>query len=1130
MKEYELSEDQRVFIESMRQPFAICQFLERGIVTLVVSDGFCELFGYRDRAHAYADMNKNMFKDIHPDDTARFTNAIIRFGAEGSKLDVTYRTKINDSSEYKTIRLNGECVRPDAELRLAHIWFTDEGTYSKGDGEGTLRKPHKAFRQESVDYANRYDYLTGLPNLTYFFELAETGRKVLLDQGKSPALLYIDLSGMKHYNHKYGFSEGDRMLRYFAKFLGGVFCADNCCHIGADRFAVISHEGGLEDRLNTLFAEWQHFGMEKHLPICVGIYQNQLEAVPVGLAYDRAKMACDTIKGTFSSSFNYYSSELNDRLEKQRYILENLDAALSNGWIQVYYQPIMRAINGRVCDEEALARWIDPKKGFLSPADFIPFLEDAGLIYKLDLYMLDTVLEHIKLKKANGFHVVPHSINLSRSDFDACDMVEEVRRRVDAAGVRRGSISIEITESIIGSDFDFMKTQVERFQALGFPVWMDDFGSGYSSLDVLQSIKFDLLKFDMGFMQKLDESDDGRIILTELMKMALALGIDTICEGVETEGQVRFLQEIGCSKLQGFYFSKPRPIDHVIEYHRAHQLSSYENPDETSYYELVCGVNLYDVGVIAREEMTSLKNTYSTLPMCIIEVKDDRTRFVRTNQSYRAFFQRFFGLDLSNLGPEFVKYDDAFMRNVVKTCCEQGIRTFYDEKMPDGSIIHSFARRIGINPVTGCIAIAIAVLSIREPNEKLMVEQVLAVIEEFGEQMPGGFFIYRADKGERLLYANKAVCDIFGCDSLDEFKALTGFTFRGMVHPDDYERISDSITDQIRKSSRDLDFVEYRIIRKDGEVRWLDDYGHRIEYDDQNGLYYVFISDITDKHEQAASDRALRSAVIEALTKPYDSVWLINDIETQQFELFRIDKEMEHLLPANTAIKIDKFPQALAFYSQLVFEEDRQGFLDATTPELIVKNTEKKVLYSVPYRRIFEDSLRFYRLEFTRLDLPDGKTGIVAGFKNADKEVRRDQQIQQSLDHRAAIIEALARSYDSVWLINDMETQQFELCRVDEDTAHLLPTQEALKISKFSDAFVFYSKLILEEDRQQFLDAVTSDNIIRNTENKRTYSVPFRRVFEDGVKPYTLELSKLDLGNGDTNIVVGFKCAHNISR
>ncbi|MBR3243314.1 MAG: response regulator [Parasporobacterium sp.] len=279
----------------------------------------------------------------------------------------------------------------------------------------------------------------------------------------------------------------------------------------------------------------------------------------------------------------------------------------------------------------------------------------------------------------------------------------------------------------------------------------------------------------------------------------------------------------------------------------------------------------------------------------------------------------------------------------------------------------------------------------------ILNEQSLALIEQFGEHMPGGFFIYKADKSKELLYANKAVCRLFGCDTLEEFKDFSGFTFRGMVHPEDYEQISSTIQNQIKESGDALDYVEYRIIRKDGETRWVDDYSHYVESDVYNGLYYVFISDITDKREQAESDRALRSAVIEALTSPYDSVWLINDIESEKFELYRIDKDLTHLMPAHVAVKITKFSEALAFYSNLVLEEDRPGFLEAVSLENIVKNTDSKRIYSILFRRVFETGVRYYRLEFAKLDLPGGKTGIVAGFKDVDEEVRKDQQIQQAL-------------------------------------------------------------------------------------------------------------------------------------
>ena len=276
-------------------------------------------------------------------------------------------------------------------------------------------------------------------------------------------------------------------------------------------------------------------------------------------------------------------------------------------------------------------------------------------------------------------------------------------------------------------------------------------------------------------------------------------------------------------------------------------------------------------------------------------------------------------------------------------------------------------------------------------------EESLSVIRQFGELMPGGFFIYKADESEELLYVNDAVIEIFGCESLEEFQALTGYTFRGMVHPEDYEQISSSIQKQISESRSNLDYVEFRILRKDGAVRWIDDYGHYVESDNYGGLHYVLISDITEAHETAESAKALRTAVIEALTRPYDSVWLINDVETEQFELYRIDEEMAHLLPANVAVKITKFSDAFRFYSNLVLEEDRQAFLEGVSAENIVRNTEDRLIYSVPFRRVFEDRIRYYRLEFARLDLENGETGIVLGFKDVDEEVREEQQIQQAL-------------------------------------------------------------------------------------------------------------------------------------
>lgn len=279
-------------------------------------------------------------------------------------------------------------------------------------------------------------------------------------------------------------------------------------------------------------------------------------------------------------------------------------------------------------------------------------------------------------------------------------------------------------------------------------------------------------------------------------------------------------------------------------------------------------------------------------------------------------------------------------------------------------------------------------------------EQTLQVIEQLGEHMPGGFFIYREDGEEELLYANRAVFEIFGCDSLEEFQALTGYTFRGMLHPDDYEAISASIIEQIQSSKDDLDYVEYRIIRKDGQVRWLDDYGHYVRSDAYGGLYYVFISDITEKRQQMESDRAVRMAVIDALSQAYNTVWLINDVETETFSLFRGDmgSESVHATPIQDALTNMRYSQAKVHYiNTTVAEADRERLQEELRLENIVRNTREKGVYAVNFKRTFDEIERYYRIEFVIVEMPNGKTGVVAGFKDVDEEVRKEQEIQQAL-------------------------------------------------------------------------------------------------------------------------------------
>ena len=722
MERYCLPEQEKTILEALQQPFAVYQFVDKRVVTLALSDGFCELFGYADRRKAYDDMDRNMYRDTHPDDVARIANDALIFATQGGKYETIYRSRIPGSGDYRVIHAFGRHVVTRDGVRLAHIWYSDEGPYSDRPEEtksGLNIALNEALHRESIRKASQYDFLTGLPSMTYFFELGEAAKSTIRAAGDEATLLFFDLNGMKFFNRTYGFAEGDRLLASFAKLLARAFSNENCCRISGDHFAAYAERKDLEKKLDGLIQDAKEINGGKTLPVRIGIYPAGMEDVLISAACDRAKLACDSIRNSYTSGYSWYNEKLKANLDNRQYILSRFEQALEHQQIQVYYQPIVRGVNGKVCDEEALARWIDPEKGLLSPADFIPYLEDAGQIYKLDLYVLERILEKIRIMEQAGHYIVPQSVNLSRSDFEACDIVEEIRSRVDAAGVERRLITIEITESVIGLNPDFMKGQVERLRQLGFSVWMDDFGAGYSSLEVLQHIHFDLIKFDMAFMKRLDE-EGGKIILTEMMRMAAALGLDTVCEGVETEKQMHFLREIGCSKLQGYYFLRPIPLGQILERYEKGVQIGFENPDESKYYAAIGQMSLYDLSMIAGESENATTNLDHSVPMGVVEIGDGKATFVRANRAYRNYLRKYMGFVPRTAENGQIELPETY-RDVLAKMLDGALRNtgraFIDDQTQEGSLVHSMLKKIGTNPVTGKMAVAIAVLTIREKGE-----------------------------------------------------------------------------------------------------------------------------------------------------------------------------------------------------------------------------------------------------------------------------------------------------------------------------------------------------------------------------------------------------------------------------
>ena len=280
-------------------------------------------------------------------------------------------------------------------------------------------------------------------------------------------------------------------------------------------------------------------------------------------ASEKAKLACSLQKKQGDKFIRYYDDGLHKDLLLQNYVVSHIDEAIANGYIKIYYQPVVRTITETFCGMEALARWIDPQYGFLNPGVFIGALEDSRQIHKLDSHVIELVCRELRDELEHGRPVVPVSFNLSRLDFTGCDIFKVVEGTLKRYGIGHELIRVEITESIMASD-PYVQREIERFRLAGFEVWMDDFGSGYSSLNTLKDYKFDELKIDMAFLSNLN--DVSRIIISSMVRMAKRLGLKTLAEGVETQEQMDFLKGIGCEKAQGYYYGKPQPLADTMKH------------------------------------------------------------------------------------------------------------------------------------------------------------------------------------------------------------------------------------------------------------------------------------------------------------------------------------------------------------------------------------------------------------------------------------------------------------------------------------------------------------------------------------------------------------------------------------
>lgn len=490
------------------------------------------------------------------------------------------------------------------ELRISNLMVRGESERLRSQNQSLLlQQASKARHQKQLQYLADHDAVTHIFNKGAFFRRT---RSLLDENPEIPyAIVCFDIVRFRAVNDIFGYEAGDRLLRYIAEQLQTIVGTKGiCARIATDMFAMCipDENGQVMDMLTQLSASLKDYNFRFVIQLCYGIYPVKDRTLSVNQMLDRASMAERSVKGSYVRNVAYYDDSMSLRLQEEQRMLSDMEQGIQNGEFQVYYQPKCRLDTGKVVGAEALVRWNHPQRGLLMPGAFVPIFEKNGFIMKLDEYIWEQVCIFLKKCRETDPDCLPHiSVNLSRVDLynpQLCDTLDSLCQKY---GVPNEQMEVEITEGAYVDNAHLLLDLAEKFHERGFNVQMDDFGSGYSSLNMLNEIPVDVLKLDMRFLYRFSREGRSTSILSSIVNMTKNLRISVIAEGVETEEQARFLAGIGCKQAQGYYYHKPLTEDDFLALLRQ-EMREVSTVHDLESAELYLGQLLTPAMLVSRHE------------------------------------------------------------------------------------------------------------------------------------------------------------------------------------------------------------------------------------------------------------------------------------------------------------------------------------------------------------------------------------------------------------------------------------------------------------------------------------------------------------------------------------------------
>ena len=451
----------------------------------------------------------------------------------------------------------------------------------KNSSPGIMRlRAGNAIEKSKVRFLE-YDFLTGIYGQQKFYQAT----RELLDQraGANFALIHFDIDRFRIINTLYGSKEGDRLIHFVAGAIRKVMTAygrGTYGRLGGDVFGMcVPYEDGaaIYHILEGIRAEIRKHSVHYYLETCAGIYLVDDPDMEVAAMHDNAEIAAAQCKGQYMVHDVLYTEEIGQKVLREQHIIDEMDAALAEQQFIVYFQPKYQLKKMAPYGAEALVRWKKPSGEIVLPNEFIPIFERNGFITKLDYYVWEKVCQFIDSELSQGRNPAPISVNVSRVNLYNPDFMDSLIDLIHRYHIPPHYLNLELTESVFSEDAELIQRAVNYLHDAGFTILMDDFGSGYSSLNILKDVDLDVLKIDMKFFSKGNTAEKGAKIIEAVIRMAESLDMMVIAEGVEEKHQVDFLNDLGCDYIQGYYFGRPMSQD---------QYEKLTNHDEEEQHDM----------------------------------------------------------------------------------------------------------------------------------------------------------------------------------------------------------------------------------------------------------------------------------------------------------------------------------------------------------------------------------------------------------------------------------------------------------------------------------------------------------------------------------------------------------------